>query len=85
MKLNFFKVSRERGKQLAVEYGTKFFETSAKANINVEEAFFTLARDIKLRTERATHQNTAQSTGRISMQQPMKKTSFFSGWKCNIL
>lgn len=37
--------------QLAIEYGTKFFETSAKASINVEEAFFTLARDIKSKME----------------------------------
>jgi hypothetical protein len=27
-------------------------ETSAKANLNVENAFFTLARDIMLKTER---------------------------------
>lgn len=30
-------VSRERGEQLAVEYGIKFMETSAKSSINVEE------------------------------------------------
>ncbi|XP_064646007.1 ras-related protein Rab-8A-like isoform X1 [Lineus longissimus] len=45
-------VSRERGEQLAVEYGIKFLETSAKASINVEEAFFTLARDIKAKMDR---------------------------------
>lgn len=45
-------VSRERGEQLAVEYGIKFMETSAKASINVEEAFFTLARDIKTKMEK---------------------------------
>jgi hypothetical protein len=37
---------------LAVEYGIKFLETSAKASINVEEAFFTLARDIKAKMEK---------------------------------
>uniref|UniRef100_A0A158PP07 Ras-related protein Rab-8A n=1 Tax=Anisakis simplex TaxID=6269 RepID=A0A158PP07_ANISI len=79
-------VSRERGEQLAIEYGTKFLETSAKANINVEEAFFTLARDIKLKTERATHQSTTQNSGRISMEQPQKKSaSIFSGWRCSLL
>ena len=41
-------VSKERGEQLAIEYGIKFMETSAKASINVEDAFFTLARDIKV-------------------------------------
>jgi len=45
-------VSRERGEQLAIEYGIKFMETSAKASINVEEAFFTLARDIKVKMEK---------------------------------
>jgi len=34
------KVSRERGESLAVEHTIKFMETSAKASINVEEAFF---------------------------------------------
>lgn len=48
----FFKVSRERGEQLAVEYGIKFMETSAKASINVEEAFLTLASDIKAKMEK---------------------------------
>eukprot|EP01097_Dermamoeba_algensis_P006747 TRINITY_DN420_c0_g1_i5.p1 TRINITY_DN420_c0_g1~~TRINITY_DN420_c0_g1_i5.p1 ORF type:complete len:217 (-),score=38.65 TRINITY_DN420_c0_g1_i5:167-817(-) len=42
-------VDTERGQALANEFGIKFLETSAKNNINVEEAFFTLARDIKKR------------------------------------
>lgn len=50
--LFFFKVSKERGEQLAVEYGIKFMETSAKTSVNVEEAFHTLARDIKTKTEK---------------------------------
>lgn len=37
---------------MAVEYGIKFIETSAKASINVEEAFFTLANDIKAKMEK---------------------------------
>ncbi|VDP12354.1 unnamed protein product [Onchocerca flexuosa] len=79
-------VSRERGEQLAIEYGTKFMETSAKANINVEEAFFTLARDIKLKTERASQQNTTQNTGRITVHQaPKKNSSFFSNWRCSLV
>ncbi|VDP20018.1 unnamed protein product [Soboliphyme baturini] len=45
-------VSKERGTQLSIEYGVKFMETSAKANYNVEAAFFTLARDIKATTEK---------------------------------
>jgi len=42
-------VDSARGKALADEYGIKFLETSAKNSINVEEAFITLARDIKKR------------------------------------
>jgi len=42
-------ISTEQGKELADELGIKFLETSAKANISVEDAFFTLARDIKTR------------------------------------
>lgn len=40
-------VDTARGQKLADDYGMKFLETSAKNNINVEEAFFTIARDIK--------------------------------------
>lgn len=47
-----FKVTKDRGEKLAVEYGIKFVETSAKASINVEEAFFTLASDIKAKMEK---------------------------------
>jgi Ras-related protein Rab-8A len=42
-------ITKEQGQLLADEFGIKFLETSAKANTNVEEAFFTLARDIKKR------------------------------------
>ena len=39
-------ISKEQGQELADEYGIKFIETSAKSNIGVEEAFFTLARSV---------------------------------------
>ncbi|KAF7367542.1 Rab-type small GTP-binding protein [Mycena sanguinolenta] len=42
-------VTEEQGRELANELGIKFMETSAKVNEGVEEAFFTLARDIKTR------------------------------------
>lgn len=45
-------VSKEKGEQLALQHSIKFMETSAKASINIEEAFMTLARDIKLRMEK---------------------------------
>ncbi|CAA0811911.1 Ras-related protein RABE1c [Striga hermonthica] len=42
-------VPTSHGQELADEYGIKFFETSAKTNLNVEEVFFSIARDIKQR------------------------------------
>jgi len=42
-------VTEDEGRELAEELGIKFIETSAKINEGVEEAFFTLARDIKAR------------------------------------
>ncbi|XP_061345742.1 ras-related protein RABE1c-like [Gastrolobium bilobum] len=42
-------VPTSRGQALADEYGIKFFETSAKTNLNVEEIFFSISRDIKHR------------------------------------
>jgi len=42
-------VSTERGQALANELGIPFLEVSAKGNINVEKAFYSLAADIKKR------------------------------------
>jgi len=42
-------VATARGQALADQHGIRFFETSAKNSINIEEAFSTIARDIKQR------------------------------------
>ncbi|CAN6346550.1 unnamed protein product, partial [Urochloa humidicola] len=42
-------VPTAKGQALADEYGIKFFETSAKTNLNVEQVFFSIAHDIKQR------------------------------------
>ncbi|XWS59775.1 hypothetical protein CRYUN_Cryun08bG0150400 [Craigia yunnanensis] len=49
LELIFQAVPISKGQALADEYGIKFFETSAKTNLNVEEVFFSIARDIKQR------------------------------------
>ncbi|EPX70754.1 GTPase Ypt2 [Schizosaccharomyces octosporus yFS286] len=49
-------VSFEQGKALADELGVRFLEASAKTNVNVEEAFFTLAREIKKQKIDAEHE-----------------------------
>lgn len=40
-------VSTEEGNALAKEYNIKFFEASAKLDINVEKAFLTIAKEVK--------------------------------------
>jgi GTPase SAR1 family protein len=39
-------VPKERGERIAAEHSIRFLETSAKANINIEEAFYQLAESI---------------------------------------
>ncbi|CAH1255108.1 ras-related protein Rab-10-like [Branchiostoma lanceolatum] len=43
-------VGTDRGENIAKEHGIRFYETSAKANINIEKAFMTLAEDILRKT-----------------------------------
>lgn len=51
-------VEAARGQALADEYNIQFFETSAETNMNVEEVFFSIARDIVLdsKASRVTHE-----------------------------
>ncbi|KAK9452904.1 ras family-domain-containing protein [Dipodascopsis uninucleata] len=70
-------VSAEQGKALANELGIPFIEASAKANINVEEAFISLARQIKQRIMDSAPEPTQGSNIDISSGQ--KNTN---GGKC---
>ncbi|XP_046996430.1 ras-related protein Rab-8A isoform X1 [Schistocerca americana] len=79
-------VTKERGEQLAIEYGIKFMETSAKASIRVEEAFFTLARDIKTKMEKKLKEasNPPKGGHQLKASEPMRKpTSWLS--RCSLL
>lgn len=57
-------VETQRGQQLADEYNIKFFETSAKSNINVVEAFTAIATDIKKRLMDSAQHTQQQQAGR---------------------
>jgi Ras-related protein Rab-8A len=59
-------VDTAKGKALADQYGIKFLETSAKNSINVDEAFITLARDIKKRLIDTVEPNTTENNGNDS-------------------
>lgn len=78
-------VTKERGEKLAVEYGIKFVETSAKASINVEQAFFTLASDIKAKMEKRMESNNQPPKGghQLHAERKRKADSWLS--RCSLL
>ncbi|XP_078360425.1 uncharacterized protein LOC144644773 [Oculina patagonica] len=73
-------VSRERALQFATEQGIKFMEVSSKENINIDEAFYTLARDILVQLERRLLEMASLEARSITShtQQPEQPKGFFS-------
>lgn len=71
-------VSKEKGEQLALQHSIKFFETSAKAAINIEEAFVTLARDIKLKMEKRIEDSNVNRGYQLNKDDPSKRRTRFS-------
>ncbi|KAM9861057.1 ras-related protein Rab-8B isoform 3-T3 [Aulostomus maculatus] len=64
--------------ELAIDYGIKFLETSAKSSINVEEAFVTLGRDILARlTRKMSDNNPSTGGGPVRITESHSKKSFF--------
>jgi Ras-related protein Rab-8A len=63
-------VPYSKGQALADEYGIRFFETSAKDNVNVEEVFTSIAKDVMQRLQREQADQQAASTA-----SPLKLTS----------
>ncbi|XP_071498716.1 ras-related protein Rab-10-like isoform X2 [Diadema setosum] len=68
-------INKDRGESIAKENGIKFLETSAKANINVEQAFMTLAADILKKYPQ-------RETGSSGVVKPDEGSSSGSGPKC---
>jgi GTPase SAR1 family protein len=71
-------VSTERGQALADELGIPFLEVSAKSNINVEKAFYSLATDIKKRLSDT--QKTEQASTGVNVAD--QSTASGMGGKC---
>ena len=65
------KVTLQEGQQLAAMLGIQFFETSAKDDLNVEEAFLTIAREVK---ERLMQSDVGVSSG-VNVRQVKGKES----------
>ena len=55
-------VTYAEGKKYAENNGMEFFETSAKNNVNIEEAFFTVARKIKEKVQKFEEKHNGNST-----------------------
>ncbi|CAG8221365.1 unnamed protein product [Penicillium salamii] len=73
-------VSTEQGQQLADELGIPFLEVSAKNNINIEKAFYSLASDIKKGMD--TSKTEQAGNGGVSIDQQGSGLNGNSGGKC---
>lgn len=73
-------VSTEQGQRLADDLGIPFLEVSAKNNINIENAFFNLASDIKKGMD-VSKSEQAGSQG-VNIDQQGSGLSASSGGKC---
>ena len=74
-------VSTERGQQLADELGIPFLEVSAKSNVNVEKAFYSLAADIKKRIIDTAKSDQAGPQG-VNVSSQIEGSSNTLGGKC---
>jgi GTPase SAR1 family protein len=74
-------ISTEQGQALADELGIPFLEVSAKSNINVDKAFYSLASDIKKRLIDSAR--TDPSAGpKVDVGQPGDANAGGMGGKC---
>ena len=83
-------VTYDEGNELAQYYGIQFYETSAKDDLNISEAFYNLASQIKERfdngvfidkekSETKEFENEFEKSGRISVKSPIKNEKSSAG------
>ncbi|XP_017261551.1 ras-related protein Rab-8B [Kryptolebias marmoratus] len=77
-------VSKDRGEKLAIDYGVKFLETSAKSGLNVEEAFYTIARDILHSLRSKTTDSSVDGSGK-PVKITDKKSKRVKLFKCSLV
>uniref|UniRef100_A0A1A8K6D4 Ras-related protein SEC4 n=5 Tax=Nothobranchius TaxID=28779 RepID=A0A1A8K6D4_NOTKU len=77
-------VSKDRGEKLAIDYGVKFLETSAKSGLNVEEAFYTMARDILHNLCSKATDSSGEGSGK-PVKITDKKSKRIKFFKCSLL
>ncbi|KAI9533261.1 Ras- protein Rab-13 [Dissostichus eleginoides] len=65
------KVSRETGEKLAKDHGIRFFETSAKSSINVDESFLALALDILQKSSKKQSPTGREQQEAVARQLPL--------------
>lgn len=73
------KVPKDKAEKLAKDHGIRFFETSAKSSLNVEEAFQTLAHDILIKSSKKSGIGSPGS--RTPLDSPQKSSSS----KCSLI
>ncbi|KAM6960984.1 ras-related protein Rab-8B [Aplochiton taeniatus] len=79
-------VSKDRGEKLAIDYGVKFLETSAKSSVNVEEAFYTIGRDIMHNlSTKTTDSNPPGGGGAMKITEKKSKRLRLSALKCSLV
>ena len=74
-------IDTERGQQLANEFCIQYFETSAKENVNVEEAFFCIAGEILKRGNESDSMQDVFETKKETMTTDLKEANW-SGCSC---
>ncbi|XP_059836137.1 ras-related protein Rab-13 [Hypanus sabinus] len=73
------KVPKDKAEKLAKDHGIRFFETSAKSSLNVEEAFQTLAQDILIKSSKKS------GIGSPGSKTPLDSPQKSSSSKCSLI